>query len=75
MSLDIQVEDNQNEDFFTREDDKPKINWGYLSGQIATVSIGMIIFGYSITSWNVSENGYFAVNFPELLNTDDPKMK
>lgn len=31
----------------------------------------MILFGYSITSWGVSERGYFTVSFKELLNDKD----
>lgn len=33
MSLDVKVEENQNEDFFKREgEEERKVNWGYLSG-------------------------------------------
>ena len=53
------------------DSDEISINKGYLSAQILTIGISMILFGYSLTSWGISERGYFTVSFKEMLNDKD----
>ena len=63
-SIAVARENGANDFNFEANSIKSQISWGYLTGQIATVCIGTIMFGYSITAWNVSETGYFVVSFP-----------
>lgn len=53
------------------DSDEVSINKGYLSAQIITIGISMVLFGYSLTSWGICERGYFTVSFKEMLNDTD----
>jgi len=53
-----------------QDNNKNKVNMGYLMSLLFTISIGTIQFGYSIGAWNSATDAYFVVHPAE---DDDDK--